>query len=625
MQFSNHERSTFGHYQTLGLDTNFHRLPTSQPSSYLPTPQSHYVPYSPFSPTFEPPFSETLPLSTFPRPDESYVRKDTYDRSVDSYQDATPISISELEHVIPVQTPEEENDVEEVEKHDIKNECAIADDSSVYSGQFSLDFGIPLTPFSSAHGIGKTPRMQFLVNYYAEVISPVIVAFDGPNNPYRTQILRLAQSSETLQHAISALAASNLRQRRETGVVSTGKTDPARRSSMAHLSLTDESWHEAELLSPQDQAREETFHKNFAIQSLNQQLADPVLRKNDSILAVLLILCLFHICDSGVAKFQTQFAGVKKLLSLRGDDLGFDTPETKWFTRMFTWFDAMTASVNSRECQLQGGHLDVSALSDEEWSLENLAGCDGQLFKTIAKLGRLNVMSQGKSVESTPTIVSRPLPVLPFMQPLDGADYNNFDGNGWMRIIADEDLFEAKSAEPETTYTQFWREWREIRHTLQTWQSDTTIFNDTNPDAPLLTPEQRLDLANISESFRYSALLYTERLANPTAASTDPNIQGWVRKSLEHIKQVKSDVYLLWPLFITGCECVDETDRAVIKMRCLDIQKDSGFLNNKSCLDLIEKVWERNPRGSVSDGEELGFRFTRVMEMEGNDGEYIVV
>jgi hypothetical protein len=200
-----------------------------------------------------------------------------------------------------------------------------------------------------------------------------------------------------------------------------------------------------------------------------------------------------------------------------------------------------------------------------------------------------------------------------------------------MRIIADEDLFNAKTSLPESPSCQFWREWREIRQTLQTWQLDPTIFDETNPSSPDLTPEQRIDLANISESFRFSALLYTERLANPTAPSTDAGIQAYVRQSLSFIKAVKSDVYLLWPLFITGSECVNEADRSVIRERCLDIQKDSGFLNNKSCLDLIEKIWERHPNGSASKRDygveelESGFRFTRVMQLQGNEGEYIVV
>jgi hypothetical protein len=465
------------------------------------------------------------------------------------------------------------------------------------------------------------------------------VAFDGPTNPYRTHILRLATESETLQHAISALSASNLRQRRATGWVSTGKTDPARRSSIAHFTLANEAFNTNGTLSLQEQVREETFHRSLAISALNAQLADPNHRKDDSTLAILLILCLFHICDSGIAKFQTQFAGVKKLLKMRGEDLNFNSKETKWFTRMFTWFDAMTATVNDREGQLQGYHLDVSALSDEEWALENLAGCDGQLFKTIAKLGRLNVLSQGKPVENTPTIVPRPIPL-----PTAAIDYSDaFDGNGWARLVADDSLVSAKTAPATATATaaidptassQFWREWREIRHALQTWHLDTTLFDRTCASSPLLTSDERMDLLHISESFRYSALLYTERLASPTLDSANPKIQVWVQKSLECIRLVKSDVYLLWPLFITGSECVSEEDRGCIRERCLDIQKDSGFYNNASCLELLEKVWRAGDNSSKGTGMgevgragsmEGGFKFRDVMRAEGCEGEYIVV
>ncbi|ETI20950.1 hypothetical protein G647_07293 [Cladophialophora carrionii CBS 160.54] len=590
------------------------------------------LPAYPVSPQIHSPFDLVFPdhgqFPPYHRQDESYVRNEAYAHP------RTPQQVEPAARHEVSQYADEE--VEEVPRNSYEDECAIVEDDSVIGfPQLSLNgYNLSLTPFASTGSIGATPRMRFLINYYAEVISPVIVAFDGPSNPYRTQILRLATKSETLQHAIAALAASNLRQRRETGL-STCKTDPARRSSIAHLTLTHEPWHEAGLLSPQEQAREESLHKTVAIQSLNKQLANPVLRKDDSTLATLLILCLFHICDSGVAKFQTQFAGVKKLLSLRKDDPAFNTKEAKWFTRMFTWFDAMTATVNDREGQLQGYHLDVSALSDEEWALENLAGCDGQLFKTIAKLGRLNVLSQGKSVEETSTIVSRPPPPQVSLAP--NIDYSKFDGNGWMRLIEDEDLFTTRSAAPDMK-AHFWREWREIRQALMTWNLNTTVFDSSSPEAPYLSYEQRVDLNNISESFRYAALLYTERLANPSVPSTDPCIRNWVQECLKYINAVKSDVYLLWPLFITGSECVDDDDREVIRQRCLDIQKDSGFLNNKSCLELLEKVWRKyddkertSPRGRMAnesnyhDNEETGFRFARVMKLENNEGEYIVV
>lgn len=624
---------------------------TASPTSYATSPDTVYfgqalnqsslqsqssLPAYPLSPQIPSPYNATFPdQGHFPGYQSqkiSYVHSDPYARTL------RPQHLRLVSE--PENAPPKDEDVEEIEgsnyDKDYENECAVVDDDSSFGfAQFSMDYSMSIAPFAGMSSIGATPRMQYLINYYTEVISPVIVAFDGPSNPYRTQILRLAANSETLQHAIAALSASNLRQRRETGALSTGKTDPARRSSIAHLTLTNESWQDIGILSPQEQAREESLHKGIAIQSLNQQLADPVLRKDDSILATLLILCLFHICDSGVAKFQTQFAGVKKLLGMRQNDHGLDTKEAKWFIRMFTWFDAMTATVNDREGQLQGHHLDVSALSDEEWALENLAGCDGQLFKTIAKLGRLNVLSQGKSVEESPTIVSRPFPQVPVTVNLD---YSNFDGNGWVRIVQDEDLFSSKTATPDVK-AQFWREWREIRRTLQTWQLDTSIFDCSSLEAPLLTPDQRVDLANISESFRYSALLYTERLANPTVPSTDSSIRFWVQKCLTYIKAVKSDVYLLWPLFITGSECVDDVDREVIRQRCLDIQKDSGFLNNKSCLELLEKVWRRhdertrendtqsetNTVHTPENGSDSGFKFTTIMKMEGNEGEYIVV
>ena len=495
--------------------------------------------------------------------------------------------------------------------------------SPIYS-TLSSEYRLSMSPFTGMTSIGKTPRMRYLINYYAEVISPVIVAFDSPSNPYRTHILQLAEGSETLQHAISALSASNMRQRRETGTLSTGKTDPARRSSMAHLSLTESAWLSTDTqLTPQDQAREETYHKGVSIQSLNAQLADPSVRKDDSILATLLILCLFHICDSGVAKFKTQFAGVKKLLSLRGDDTRVESRRTKWFTRMFTWFDAMTATVNDREGQLGDIHLDMSALSDEEWALENLAGCDGQLFKILAKLGRLNVLRQGQTVEAKSPVVAGPFPMV--------SSYGTFDGNGWSGVLNDEEIWTSKTIGlTSDTETQFWSEWRELRNALQRWSLDTSLFDSSSSEASLLSSDQRLDLANISESFRYSALLYTERLASPGASSSDPNIQNWVQQSLAYIKLVKSDVFLLWPLFITGSECATEEDRHLIRERCLDIQKDSGFYNNQSCLELLEKVWRANPPSPGGQGMSIvrrhgGFKFTEVMRQEKSEGEYIVV
>jgi len=485
--------------------------------------------------------------------------------------------------------------------------------------------------------IGKTPGLQFLINYFDKVISPVIVAFDSPTNPYRSHILRLAVESETLQHAIAALSASNLRIRREHNASGSNRStnsnidsshhNSVRKSSMAH-SVLDISVERPSHTSAGEPSMEELYHKGVSIKALNEQLADPQRRQDDSILATLLMLCLYHICDTGVAKFKTQFAGVKKILALRAGNKGCNSKATNWLTIMFTWFDAMTATVNDREGQLSGDDLHELPLDDHEWALENLAGCDGRLFRAIAKLGRLNLLSQNKPVGDGPrnaAAARAKRTPSPGSKTLDyySMNYTRFDGNGWSTMLDDDEIF-TEETDPRA---QFWKEWTEVRKALEDWQLDPTSPSPT--DFRTLQGDRR-DLYHISESFRHSALLYTERLAYPALPSAAPNFQTLVTQALYHIAHVKSDVFLLWPLFITGTECVTEHGRRLIKERCLDIQKDSGFFNNISGLELLEKVWrddevdERWGCLGLGVGERSeGFRWRR--QMEGVEGEYIVV
>ncbi|OKL57476.1 hypothetical protein UA08_07200 [Talaromyces atroroseus] len=472
--------------------------------------------------------------------------------------------------------------------------------------------------------VGRTPRMRYLISYFAEVIAPVIVAFDRPSNPYRTRILRLAHHSETLQHAIAALSASNIRQRREEKILSTERTEQARKSSMAHRALTDASFQERHGIKDLGtENREEVYHKSVAIRSLNSLLADPSKRHSDSVLASLLVLCLFHVCETGVAQFQTQFAGVRKLLAMRHRNNMAESEEAKWCTRMFTWFDAMTATINNREGQLQGLYLDKTCLSDEEWALENLAGCDGRLFKIMARLGRLNVLSQNRPVDPSYNID------MPVSMPIVPPSLSHYHAvpSGIHTAYAPSSYESPQTAHSGDT-TEFWTEWHSIRQQLESWRLDPTTLlasgydvnnlpfqsspnsNDSlsssgtsgstmgsSPTAPTLTVSSNnlADLSNISEAFRYSALLYTERVAHPDIPSTHTRIQTFVITAMHYIAAVESDVYLLWPLFITGSECVYEEHRAAIRNRCKDIQKDSGFYNNISCLELLEKIWARNP------------------------------
>ena len=517
------------------------------------------------------------------------------------------------------------------------------------------DLALVDTRFSSPF-FHLSPRMQTLMDYYDRNICPFLVAFDGTENPYRKHILQLAMNNEGLQNAIAALSTNNIRMRRkEPGQIGIVEeiTDAFDGSSFKNVN---------------DPTPEESCYKQMSIDQLNMQLIDAHAAQDDSVLATLLILCLFHVCDTGFSKFKTQLAGVQKLLSLRNPSVQSDF--TGWVEMFFTWFDVMTSTVNDREMQIKRESMAMLDFSTNLGALEQFSGCDGRLFKLIARLGRLNLLAQGRPVKTQSGELLTPRPT--FQRPtsralkrkrgipkpranrsLSVADYENIDGNGWgTPIISSDEDADGSADEGLITLderAEFWTEWHDIRSRLQSLQMDFTYMppaapNGNFPDPADFDAGQR-DLVHINESFRYSALLYTERLGYPVLPSSHNQFQELVSRALYHIEalSVTSCVnkFLLWPLFIIGTECVDEGHRNVIRHRCREVANESGFFNNISSLDLLEKVWREvgsNVRGSEAEevqarrrDSEAGrsgrygqaFRWRKAMDRV--DGEYIVI
>ncbi|KAJ5020518.1 fungal-specific transcription factor domain-containing protein [Bipolaris maydis] len=489
--------------------------------------------------------------------------------------------------------------------------------SSYGSGPLSQDV-LSLTtsiPQSLTIASPLSPRMLFLLDYYDRFICPVLVAFDSPQNPYRMHILHLAMQNEELQNAIGALATNNMRMR--------GGIEGRRVSELRemHGEATDEEKH----------------YKANSITLLNKKLIDFDGSQDDSVLATLLILCLFHVCDSGFTKFKTQLAGVQKLLSLR--DRSIQSEFVGWIETFFTWFDVMTAAVNDREIEVRGDSLDMMNLSANLGALEHHSGCEGRLFKLIARLGRLNLLSQNRPVrdnDDTPTSSPRSKKVKDFYS----FSFDNMDGNGWGTPI-NEHVDPFASARDDAR-SAFWTEWNDLRVRLQEWEfpSPGEVHSnscDATSSMLVMSPEQAA-LLHISESFRYAALLYTERLAQPTLPPSSLNFQNLVAQGLYHISQIGMtscvNKFLLWPLFIVGTECVDPEHRAVVRQRCVEIQRESGFFNNLSGLEVLERVWREDDEWSDGDVHvprqngpfstvQHPFRWRRAMDRV--DGEYIVI
>lgn len=388
---------------------------------------------------------------------------------------------------------------------------------------------------------------------------------------------------------------------------------------------------------PDDPSLAEEFqHRNLAVNLLNEQLNDPVKSTYDSVLATILLLCHYRMVESGVAKFHTQFAGVKKILAMRTEQFG-PSRGSAWIEALFTYFDAISASINDREAQLAPAVDDGSPLLP--LGAENLVGCDRELFKTISKLGRLNLLSQHRPVQN---MASSPRPSADTPPPHQvgspmGHSYSGsvssatsvhmqqsqqqqqqqqqdrypmpahrFDGNGFGTTLDDDEILASAmctSAAFDDRRSLFWREWKEARLALQNWQFDAATVAASLPGSP--SPSQIRDLGSLSEAFRYAALLYTERLAGPSTPSSHTSFQNLVSQVVYYATSLDAgstaEKFLLWPLFVAGSECVNELQQNIVRTKCHDIMSRSGYMNNLSALDILEKLWAGDFKAGAAD------------------------
>lgn len=485
-------------------------------------------------------------------------------------------------------------------------------------------------------------KMPFFMDYYKMTMAPSMVVIDTPHNPFKNHILQLASGSESLQHAICALAACNLRMKRR---LSLGQDTRVLYDKLIAEKRATENAGDA---PPQDSSHaEEIQHRNLAVQLLNQQLNDPLESSHDSVLATILILCHYRMAESGIAKFHTQFAGVKKILAMRSpQQFGGSTSDVAWMETLFSYFDAISATINDREAQLADLH-DGLAAGVMPAGAVNMVGCDRELFKTIGKLGRLNMLSQHRPVQNMASSLQAaagadgesPLAargmghgykdsISSVHSQTQGSDMyptpssQRFDGNGFGSVLDDDELLTSAmstSTAFEDRRALFWAEWKEARQALQHWHFDATAVASELPGGP--NPGHLRDLESLSEAFRYAAMLYTERLASPNQPSSHTNFQNLVSQVVYYATSLEAgsaaEKFLLWPLFIAGSECVNELQQNIVRSKCKDMMSRSGYMNNLAALDVLERLWA----GDFRSGSELGL-FDQQPKMGGARGPF---
>ncbi|KAI5308371.1 hypothetical protein KEM55_005898, partial [Ascosphaera atra] len=353
--------------------------------------------------------------------------------------------------------------------------------------------GSQLTPMEvTAHiprpvineAVGNTRQLKYLIRFFTEAMAPVLVTFDKPRNPFTTVLLSLARSSDTLQHAIAALAVSNLRRRKENAVVSHEYVHRRSREASRHVlaalkEMTSERYQQQDgysSLTFKEQLKEESWHRKMAISKLNVELADPMKRFNDSVLATLLIICLFHVCDTGIANFRSQFVGVRKLLSVRKATTGYHSEALKWCARTFFFFDAVTATVNNRDVEFTQDLVDSLSFEDDEWTIERMFGCDARLFRMVMQLSRINMLSQKRANTASHTAASSttesplscPSTATMFQAPGASITASSELSTGTLPARPNSTPLASAPSEQDTE-VEFWREWSRLRQQIETW------------------------------------------------------------------------------------------------------------------------------------------------------------
>jgi hypothetical protein len=496
---------------------------------------------------------------------------------------------------------------------------SLSNNNSMAASPRQVEWAAPAsTPTASTHyalpagpGLSNlSPRTAYLVDYYSNSICPVLVAVDGPNNPYRVHILALAAASgPALVNGVAALA-SNVLHHRNTKA--SGSPTP---SGSKLRGVSEEALH----------------YKAASVNLYNAALRDPAAAYDDSILATLVVLSLLEISESGsVSGLKSQMAEIRQILTLRGSN---SSQFLHWATMFFTWLDVMKATVGDREKQVRGGALDLLDFSANLGALEHLSFCEGRMFKVLARMGK-NTRARRAS-ESVYTVASQwgmhqgmmespsrrpsinPFTGMPMTTPMNSSDgvptLDSIAGSAPTPQSISTAIAAAaaagKSPRPSgaDSRQEFWSEWAHVRSRLRLWSARDASGSctpahppSTSPNVSSAEPSESTLVSHASEVFRHASLLFAERLAFPMLDSRSSQIQALVSAALHHLSSIPLydsagtpglNKVLLWPLCIIGTECIRPGDRDVIRLRCGESMREQGVFAGMSGMEVLERVW----------------------------------
>ncbi|KAG6179285.1 hypothetical protein E4U27_003289 [Claviceps purpurea] len=398
------------------------------------------------------------------------------------------------------------------------------------------------------------PNERFLMHYFCNTLSHLIVLREDRGNPFQQLVLPLAYTSPAVKAAIYALASAHL----------VGK-------ARNRLASDETSIH---------------FH-NEAIRNLATLIAKGDGVDGNELLATIMLIVYYEVLvqrrRSNLVESHLKGAmAIMRTNSTRGDRT------TTFLEEAFRFYDVI-AALSSGTAPLSSDSYTNELPSVESYTITNTrheSPPRARSEQPVPSTDGPNALL-GLATSLWP-VIHRLSGLLSLKNKVQDA-LSRGDGD-MFSIAATQGLFDTECAAIETCL----HEWQPVLPTPE--DAATTTAG---------TMKELQSIFNNALAYRHSALVYLYRTIY-NFPRTHPAVQHHASVSLVHCRATVLHEgpmgALLWPLFVASCEAVDPVDRHSARDTFQGIAHRQGMANIERAWEVVQEVWRRADKADVGAG-----------------------
>ncbi|KAL0938627.1 uncharacterized protein CTRU02_205237 [Colletotrichum truncatum] len=323
-------------------------------------------------------------------------------------------------------------------------------------------------------------------------------------------------------------------------------------------------------------SKEAKEHKALALKLLNETQSEAdVLKIDTDMLDAILVLFTLDCATSAYGSWTSQLRSAHRVLVGIEENGKPRTRRIQAQIAMLVWWDVTLALTVRKGCVLpQTYHSDLRNYNpDGKETFYSVSGCPEELFRYMMRIGQY---AREVELVATMTCVT-------------------FD-NG--PILAVEESIRNWNAREYSQYSY----------------DDATLWTTDTPSTDGRDLEEivnyRQDLHHCAEAWRYTLLLYIQRVFKWDRKSQPPSLLALLgRRILNHVASCRRSTLLqkqlLLPVFFAGCETKDPDLQRIVKEYCEWWSAQTRYDMFLTASALLEEIWSKSSPldwwGSVVD------------------------